>query len=127
MQNSQRVEVLSNTVTLTATGNTTIFTTENGTRRFVVLGVNVEITAANTVTIAGTLSVGQTSAAYADILAAAPLTGLTSANKMALNMGSALASGQISIAANTAIVARVSVASTATTHTARVDVAGYYV
>lgn len=128
MDNNKHIEVISKAgIPLTATGATLLFTTENGTRRFVVLAVNIEITTANTVTIAGTLSVGQTSSAYADILAAAALTGLTSANKMAINMGSSLASGQASIAPNTGIYTNVSVASTATAHVARIDVIGYYV
>lgn len=105
------------------TGATTIFTTENGTERFHPLYVCAELTAATSVSVVPTISVGTNASSYNNILTATALTNFTAANKMQNYPISVLVD---SVAANTAILVNVSIGATATTCTGKVAVIGYY-
>ncbi len=107
-------------VDLKTTGTTIVFTTDSG-RRFHPLFVVFEVTAATAITIGATVSLGITSAAFADIVAAVVVS--TAANKMLPNALSALLD---SIPPGTDVKVNVSVAATGTSGTMRVDVIGYY-
>lgn len=102
------------------TGTTTVCTTDSG-RRFHPLFVIFEMTAASSLTVGATLSLGVTAAAYADIVAAVVIG--TAANKMLPNAITALVD---SIPASTDVKVNVSVAAVGTSGTARVDLLGYY-
>lgn len=126
MYYSDFVRISKTGIDLKTTGAVTIFTTENGTQRFVPTAIIVEITAAVSITVGATISAGITAASYNDIMAATVLTGVTAVNNMLAFP--ALASAVVtSVPANTAFKINVTVAATGTSQSARVDVIGYYV
>lgn len=102
------------------TGATTIFTTDVG-RRFRPLLTSFEMTAANTITVGATVSVGITASAYSDIISASVVG--TTANKMLPFPPATLID---SIAGGTDVKVNVSVAATGVSGTFRVDIFGYY-
>lgn len=106
------------------TGTTTIYTTENGTRNFYPSRIRFICTAGTLITIVPTISIGTNASSYNNILAATSLTGLTSAsNSISYNVDALVIPV---IAANTAIIANVTVGSTATTMTIEVHIFGDY-
>jgi len=106
------------------TGATLIGTTPNNGLTFHPMFVTVKVTAATAILAVASVSVGQTGASYSDIMAIAPITGLTAANKM-INFTVGL-SAIDAIAANTGIYVNVTTGATATTCTLSVAVHGYY-
>lgn len=105
------------------TGATLVGTTENGTARFYPVMVVFEMTVASVIAIVPTVSIGTNSATYNNILAAAALTGMTTANSM---ICSSVVGAVNSVAPNTGINVNVSVGATATTATLDIHVLGYY-
>lgn len=104
----------------TATGNTTLYTVPAG-RTAIINQVIIIPTTVTTLAVAATVSVGKTSSAFADVIAAGALTGLTStATSMSLSpiVGSSVLSG------GDALVLRVSVGATATAFTFKAVVIG---
>lgn len=106
-----------------AIANTTICTTDNGTERLHITRVLfVPTSVTGTPGVTPVVSVGITAAAFVDIVAAAALTAITT-NRV---QSAALAASD-SIAANTAIVLRVSTAGTVyATFTLKVILEGIY-
>jgi len=102
-----------------STGATTIFTTEG--ERFHPLFIVTEITAATSLTIGATASVGTNSSSFNNIMAAS-VTG-TTVNNMLPNALSALTD---SVAPGTAVKVNVSIAATGTSGTLSVTVIGFY-
>jgi hypothetical protein len=102
-----------------STGATTIFTTEG--ERFHPLFCLAEITAASSLTIGASVSVGTNSSTFNNILAAS-VTG-TTVNNMLPNALSALTD---SVAPGTAVKANISIAATGTSGTLSVSVIGFY-
>ena len=110
-------------VDLTAAASSKIFTTDAG-LRFIPTQVVAEITTADTIAVAPTISVGTNAATYNDILTASALTGLTAVNKM-LGFGLTAAAGT-SVAASVDIYVKVTTGATAVACVGRIDVIGYY-
>lgn len=106
----------------TAIANTTMGTTENGTRRFYPTAAMLTLTGVAGFLAVATASIGISGPNYTDILAAVALTGMSSLNNL---IRSALLSG-VSVAPNTPIVLRISVGAAATTYTVRACLEGYY-
>ena len=91
-----------------AVANTKIGTTENKGRRFYpTAGFFALSSVTGTLTVAATASIGVTAAAYADVVAASPVTGLAAANNL---FRIALLTTGPSIAPNVDVYCRVSVA-----------------
>lgn len=105
------------------TGATTIGTTPNNGKQFIVTRVIVECTAASAISVAPVVSVGQNSASYNDIATAVAAL-VVGANTV--NIAAPLAGVAVSVAPNTAIKANVSVAATGTSQTLNVHVEGFY-
>ncbi len=105
------------------TGVTTIATTVAG-KRFYPLFVGAEVTTADTIAVAPTVSIGTNDASYNNLLTATALTGLTVVN--ALIGLVPITAAKLSVAPSTAIKANVTVGATATTCTIRVFAVGFY-
>lgn len=112
-------------IDLKAAAATLIFTTANIGKRFRPRKVTVECTAANTFAVACTLSVGQNSATYNDVLAASAITGVLAVNTMLAFNTDLVAI--VTVAPNTGVYVKVTVGATATTATGRVTVFGEYI
>jgi len=103
---------------------TLIGTTENQGRRFYPLFIMVEVTAANTIAVAATASVGTNASSYNNVLTASALTGLTSANASLAFVPTLTAIASVS--PGTGIFLNVTTGATATTCTLKASVLGYY-
>lgn len=106
-----------NGLSLAAAGPTLLFTP--GARFMPFMAQIVTRSASGVLSIPATISIGQVSAAYTDILAATALTGVLASNVM-LNLPLVLAMG--SVAGGTGIYANVSVAVTGITPAQSVDI-----
>lgn len=104
-------------------GNTLIFTTDS-TKRFVPTGLYVTVTNTSGLSLVATVSVGTNSPNYNNICAAALLTGLDTNNEI---LQLPLLGNLNSIAPGSAVYARVSIASTATTYDLNVAITGFYI
>lgn len=113
-----------NNIPITAVGNTLIGTTENGTQRFYPLFAVISVRSASGVLTVGTVSIGSNASNYNNIMPATALTGLTAIDLM-LKVQLAASAIQ-SVAPNTDIYLRVSVAATGTQKNCDVTVIGYY-
>ena len=102
---------------------TLIYTTDGGSKRFHPAMIRVLVSAANTVTVVPTISIGTNASTYNDLLAATALTGMTNVNNMTnYNLVALLTS----VAVNTGIYVNVSVGATATTCNIDVAIFGDY-
>jgi len=112
------------TIDATATGATTIFTTdpESRSRKFIVTRAVIRLVNVNTLTIPPIISIGTNSSTYNNIIAA---TTLTSALTDTQFQGTILAAAPV-VASGTAIKVNVSTGATATACTFAVDLWGYY-
>lgn len=101
--------------------NTAILTTPAGAGNFHVALVIVEMTAANSLTVGATISVGTNSATFNNIIPA-------TVGQIVLNAYAALmpVAGTVSVPPGTLVNARVSVGATGTSGTVSVTVIGYY-
>lgn len=111
-------------INLKTAATTTIFTTENGARRFYVTDVLLETTAATDFTVGATLSLGTNDADYNNIspagVAVGMIDGVNALQRVLLETGFS------SIPANTAVKVKITVGATATTATGKVIVRGFY-
>lgn len=119
----QRVNVI--TVDLKSAASTLLYTTLSNGLRFVPVKVVAEVTAADTIAVVASLSIGTNATSYNDILAISALTGLSAVNKII--EFSPLAAAISSIAGNTGIYVKVTTGATATTCTGRIHLFGLYV
>lgn len=101
-----------------------VFTTENATRRFYPMFVVIKVTAANTIALVPTISMGTNASSYDNILTGYVLTNLSAVNKMVKADLSAVAID--SVAPNTGIYVNITSAATASTCTLSVTLVGYY-
>lgn len=117
-----RIRIAVSSVDMKTAATTAGGSTANNGKRFIPEAVIIECTAATSITIVGTLSVG-TNGGVNDILAATAATGVTTAN-LVLQIPIVAAIG--SIAPNTAISTKVTIAATGTSQVVNVYVTGYY-
>lgn len=117
------------TVNLLSTGSTQLFTTENGTQRFVPMFIHLEVTSlTGTIVTGASFSVGSNSTSYNNLLPiTASSTGILG-NLFGIQQFNVLtAAATTSIAANTSIFLKVTTAAVGpTVYTVRPDVIGYY-
>ena len=110
-------------ISLTATGATLLFTTENGTRRFYVRELFVEVTAATVPLGAANVSFGTNAASYDNVKAAGVLTGLLDVNSV---LPIPLTLVNQSIAPNTPVYINVTVGASADAQQGKVICRGFY-
>ena len=123
--NSEEVIQKVNIDCVTATGVQTLFTTRNVTGlRFIPTALIFELITVSVFTTVPTISFGQNGGSFNDIIAATPLTGVSSANNIIrLVIPNTVLS---SIAANTAVGINVTVAAVSTTYAGNFYVKGFY-
>lgn len=107
----------------TVLASTSLFTTEATLGRFYPLEIIFETTATDTVVSVALTSIGTNATSYNNVLAITTLTGVN-ANNIAIQVPIVLAT--TSIAASTAVFAKVTTAAVATTYTLRITTIGYY-
>lgn len=105
------------------TGATKMGTTENGTERFHPIFAVINVSAANTIAVVPTLSVGTNGASYNNILVAAAMTGLSALHTL---LKSDIVGATGNVAPNTEIYVNISVGATATAMSLDVHLFGYY-
>lgn len=103
--------------------STKIGTTENGTQRFYPIYLVVTCTAATSISVVPTLSIGTNSSSYNNIVTATSMAGITSANTFLTTFVIAALG---SVAASTDIYTNISLGATATAMTIKIDLFGLY-
>lgn len=102
---------------------TQIGTTENGGQSFYPMFGVVAMSAANTITLAGAISIGTNATSYNNIVPITTTTGLTTAGTM-LNINMATAISKIAV--NTGIFVNVTTGITGTSGTIDIHLFGFY-